>query len=42
MFLQPLFLELSLQAVHDPLEIPAEYEQKFKHVNDTVRRKFVG
>ena len=38
----PLFLYLTHQSVHEPLQAPAEYVAKFTHVKDENRRTFCG
>lgn len=39
---EPLFLYLPFQAVHWPLEVPAKYENMYKHVSNIPRRKYSG
>jgi arylsulfatase B/arylsulfatase I/J len=38
----PLFLYLTHQSVHEPLQAPAEYIARFPHVADASRRIFCG
>ncbi|KAI1287607.1 Arylsulfatase B [Halotydeus destructor] len=43
----PMFLYLAYQAVHagnlySPLQVPDKYQEKFKHIADPNRRKFVA
>lgn len=39
---QPLFLYLSFQSVHTPLQVPKRYENMYKHVKNEQRRKYLG
>ncbi|XP_055926476.1 arylsulfatase B-like isoform X2 [Argiope bruennichi] len=38
----PLFLYLPFQAVHFPLQVPKEYEDKYSHIKNKERRIFSG
>ena len=38
----PLFMRLSYQAVHTPIQVPEEYENKFEFIPDRQRRKLAG
>ena len=39
---KPLFLYLTHQSVHEPLQSPAEYAAKCSHVTDAKRKIFCG
>ncbi|GFR29148.1 arylsulfatase B [Trichonephila clavata] len=39
---EPLFLFLSFQAVHSPLQVPKSYEDLYRHIRDEKRRKYSG
>nr|XP_002125106.3 arylsulfatase B-like [Ciona intestinalis] len=39
---KPMFLYLSLQAVHGPLQVPNQYLKRFKHIRDKNRRIYAG
>ncbi|XP_072023793.1 arylsulfatase B-like [Amphiura filiformis] len=39
---KPLFIFLSLQAVHSPFSVPERYIHKNKHLKDPVRRIYAG
>ena len=39
---QPLFIDLSFQAVHDPLQAPQEYIDLYEDIEDIRRRRFAG
>ncbi|WAR03687.1 ARSI-like protein [Mya arenaria] len=38
----PLFLFLSFQGVHSPLQVPKEYSQQFEHIKNTNRKIYTG
>lgn len=38
----PMFLYLSYQSVHTPLQVPKKYERLYKHISNTDRRTFNG
>ena len=40
--LQPLFLFLSLQAVHEPLQAPQEYIDRYSWIKNKNRRTYAG
>ncbi|XP_050416113.1 arylsulfatase B [Patella vulgata] len=39
---EPLFLYLPFQAVHEPIEVPVQYEQMYPNIQNEGRRKFCG
>ncbi|CAL1291149.1 unnamed protein product [Larinioides sclopetarius] len=39
---EPLYLFLSFQAVHSPLQVPKVYEDIYHHIKDEKRRKYSG
>ena len=39
---QPLFMDLSFQAVHTPLQAPQEYIDLYDEIEDEDRRIFAG
>ena len=41
-FCQPLFLDLSYQAVLEPPQAPQEYIDLYEHIEDLTRRSFAG
>ncbi|XP_060603789.1 arylsulfatase J-like [Ruditapes philippinarum] len=38
----PMFIYLSFQAVHAPLQVPDKYVNEYLHINDINRRKYAG
>ncbi|KAG8189389.1 hypothetical protein JTE90_021891 [Oedothorax gibbosus] len=38
----PLYLFLSFQSVHSPLQVPKVYEDLYRHIRDEKRRKYSG
>ncbi|XP_071809782.1 arylsulfatase I-like [Asterias amurensis] len=39
---QPFFMLLSMQAVHIPLQVPAQYLKQYAHIKDIKRKAFAG
>ncbi|XP_040065902.1 arylsulfatase B isoform X4 [Ixodes scapularis] len=39
---RPVFLYLAFQAVHAPLQVPAKYENLYRHIHNVDRRRFCG
>ncbi|XP_060597804.1 arylsulfatase J-like [Ruditapes philippinarum] len=39
---KPMFIYLSFQAVHAPLQVPDKYFNAYPHINDLNRRKYAG
>ena len=39
---KPLFLFLAFQAVHNPLQVPEQYSQQYKHIKNPARRIYSG
>ena len=39
---KPMFMWLSYQAVHTPIQVPEEYENQFEFIPDRQRRKLAG
>ncbi|OWF53589.1 arylsulfatase B-like [Mizuhopecten yessoensis] len=39
---QPFFLYLPFQSVHEPIMVPVEYENMYKHIQNKGRRQFSG
>ena len=39
---KPLFLFMSYQTVHDPLQAPSSYIEKYKHIKDPERRVYAA
>ncbi|XP_065055588.1 arylsulfatase B-like [Rhopilema esculentum] len=39
---QPLFLVMSYQNVHDPLQVPEQYSSMYRHIGDKDRRIYAG
>ncbi|KAM7310972.1 arylsulfatase I isoform X2 [Ixodes scapularis] len=39
---RPVFLYLAFQAVHAPLQVPAKYENLYRHIRNVDRRRFCG
>ena len=42
LYLQPLFIFLSLQAVHSPFAVPQKYIKQNKHFKDKDRQVYAG
>ena len=42
MLRQPLFLYVPFQSVHNPMEAPASYVDKYKHIHNKTRRIYAG
>ncbi|XP_045187096.1 arylsulfatase J-like isoform X2 [Mercenaria mercenaria] len=39
---KPVFIYISFQAVHAPLQVPEKYTEQYGHIKDTNRRKYAG
>ena len=39
---QPLFLYMAFQNVHDPVEAPQQYVDKYKFITNDLRRRYAG
>ncbi|XP_060083290.1 arylsulfatase B-like isoform X1 [Ylistrum balloti] len=39
---QPFFVYMPLQSVHEPIQVPIEYENMYNHIRNEGRRKFSG
>ncbi|XP_053397039.1 arylsulfatase J-like [Mercenaria mercenaria] len=39
---KPMFIYISYQAVHAPLQVPEKYVKQYSHIKDTNRRQYAG
>lgn len=40
--IEPFFMYLALQSVHGPLSVPSNYSNLYPHVDDPVRKTYLG
>ncbi|XP_053397057.1 arylsulfatase B-like [Mercenaria mercenaria] len=39
---KPMFIYISFQAVHAPLQVPEKYVRQYNHIKETNRRQYAG